>query len=100
MEKNVQTRIFIGCLVTSEVRMHLKSSHPWQLAQIDPQSSPLIETHYHNQTYVGRFLGHPFVSLQELKQHQEEVIAHLAEFCPALTSAPLKIQIFPQTFIR
>lgn len=100
MNSAAQSRLFVGCLLTSEVRMHLKKSQAWQLALVDPHSCLLVETHFQNQGYVGRFVKQDLLSLEQLDVEQQAVLTALQGYCAELAPAAFSIHIFPQLFIQ
>ncbi|MGK5595049.1 MAG: hypothetical protein ACSNEK_06805 [Parachlamydiaceae bacterium] len=101
MATKVFLRLFVGVLITSEIRMHLNLSIKWKEAQILKELDPnrLTEVHFHHDNYAGKFLPHETFSLDELKLQEQEILAKLKGYCPKLGIEKIKLKIFPQQFI-
>lgn len=95
---NTIIKFFVGCPLTSELRMHLKESHTWNQASVDPDRK-LIETRFQKQDYFGRYFDGQQLELQELKQIESEVRSHMQIFCPKLNAEHLTMYVFPQLFL-
>lgn len=91
-------KFFIGCPLTSELRMHLKESNAWNQASIDPDRK-LIESRFQKHDYLGRYYDGQQLELHELKQIAAEVRFNMQKFCPKLNSERLEIFVFPQIFL-
>lgn len=91
-------KFFVGCPLTSELRMHLKESPAWNQASVDPEHK-LIETRFQKQDYLGRYFEGEQLELKELRRMETEVREHLQHFCPKLNSERLGMVVFPQIFI-
>lgn len=105
-EKGVLLKLFAGCFVNSELRMHIKASPEWKEHQIvcngDPDSLQLV--HFEDKDYLGYYLDPPCLSLKELEHLEGKVQQAIRGFfrkyqpdSPSLESLPL--HIFTQAFI-
>ncbi|MCE5316959.1 MAG: hypothetical protein LLG04_06300 [Parachlamydia sp.] len=95
---NTITKFFIGCPLTSELRMHLKESSAWNQASIDPDRN-LIEVRFQKQDYLGRYYDGQQLELRELKQIETDMRARMQSYCPKLNSEKLAFCVFPQIFL-
>lgn len=101
MGKKVFLKLFAGVLISSEIRMHLNTSMRWKEAQILKEFDPfhLSEVHFHDENYIGKFLPHNQLHLDELQIEAKAILDKIHEYCPGLKMEKLKVKIFPQQFI-
>ncbi len=104
MSVNIQNqllvKLFVGCTLTSEIRMHLNESRLWNQAQVAPrQERDLIETRFQQQEYLGRFLNEKELAIPELKEIEKGVRSSIESYCPKLNSDRLSFCVFPQLFL-
>lgn len=99
--ESVSTKLFIGYLISQEVRMHLNNSSIWKEIQAFPKENThhLREVHHNNKSFIGAFLFSKTPSLEELKKTQSFVSSNLQSYCEKLNVESLKITIFPQIFL-
>ena len=93
----MQIKLFAGCLLTSEMKMHLRQSSAWKNAQLEP--NPLVETPYQGKDYFGRYLDHEKHTVQNLRDIQIEINTTISCCCPNLAGREFEIKLFPQTLI-
>ena len=100
-EKKLTVKLFMGFLINSEMRMHLASSIAWKEAQILKEMNPnhLLEVHFQEENYVGKFLPEACIKLSEIKQYEAEVRERLLTYCPTLKQEKFKLYILSQQFI-
>ena len=60
-KNKVTARIFVGCPMSSEMKMYLKKSELWKQASID--QTGLTVVNYQSKEYLGLFLDHSYLSL-------------------------------------
>jgi hypothetical protein len=103
MEKNtndhIAIKMFLGCLITPEIRMHLHNSPSWKQSSIAISSTHLKEIHFQEKDYFGHFLAQSQISLNALKESQKELLTHLQQHCPDLCTDSVKMVVFPQVFL-
>lgn len=94
-------RLFVGCPLNSEIKMHLNQSRQWKQTTISPHrnNKELIEIHHQGKDYLGYHLDLEKATLADLKQIEEHVKGQLQIFCPDLEIEKIKVCIFPQVFI-
>lgn len=97
----VTLRLFIGCLLTSEIKMHLNQSNQWKHLVISPTKSEndLVEVHYRGKDYLGSYLPRDTLSIDDLKKIEKPIKQSLKAYCPGLEVENLKLQIFAQVFV-
>jgi|GEM_PF-5773579 len=93
----MQTRLFAGCLLTSEIKMHLRNSSAWHNAQLEP--GHLITVPYESKEYLGRYLNKERHTIQDLKDVQMILNRTLAACCPDLAGREFEIKLFTHTFV-
>ena len=98
---NISTRIFLGCQLNSEVRIHLNNSASWKREKALPGESQqrLEEIRYRDQDFIGFFLRKEEPSLEDLKEAMKAVQTLLQGHCGDLKVDSLKTAIFPQVFL-
>ncbi|KIC74290.1 hypothetical protein DB42_BH00240 [Neochlamydia sp. EPS4] len=100
LKDGVNLKIFIGCLITSELRMHLNQSLLWKQNKIAPElNSALREIHFQDKDYIGIYPTTDKISLMALKEIEKEILQLLTTYCPLLPTEKIKILIFSQVFI-
>jgi len=100
ISNKVTVRLFAGCQLTSEIRMYLKQSASWKQAQIgDSDVRDIVETHYQEKDYLGRYIRKQSLTLKELYEIEGSIRKALTTYCPELSAETLKIYVFPQVFI-
>lgn len=100
IENKIKFKIFIGCVISAELRMHLHQSALWKLAKIGPQDQKkLNETHFNQKDYIGFFLAQDRINLPELKVWESKILEELKAYCPHFPSEKIKVLVFSQVFI-
>jgi hypothetical protein len=94
-------RIFIGCLLTSEIRMHLNQSKFWRQISILPTDNEkeLIEVRHQSKDYLGRYLTQEKILISDLDQTAIAIRTRLQDYCPGYAAHSIKICVFGQVFI-
>jgi hypothetical protein len=94
------TKLFLGCSLTSELKMHLNSSPEWLDTKIDStHSDALKEVPFENQKFVGLYLEEEKLTLDALKEHEAKLRLKIGSYCCRLDCSNLKCFIFSQFFI-
>ncbi|MBA3603197.1 MAG: hypothetical protein H0W50_06060 [Parachlamydiaceae bacterium] len=95
------TKLFAGFFLSSELKMHLNSSHEWKSLTVTPvDSQEFREIHYDNKKYVGHYLPEEKLTLAEIKAYELQMTQKLLTYCPKLTSTHLKFSLLAQLFIH
>jgi hypothetical protein len=98
-ENKIKFKLFVGCLITSDMRLHLNQSPLWKRAKIIHDQNDLVETHFHDKDYIGLFLPENKINLSELKEIEKQILAIFKEYLPQFSSEKIKILVFSQIFI-
>lgn len=93
----IDSKLFIGCRISSEIRMHLNKSIQWKHATILAEG--LKEVCYQDKEYLGFYLQSKKLTIKELGFFQQNIRQQLHIYCPALATEQLEIFIFPQVFL-
>lgn len=99
--QRVTVKLFVGYLMTSDIRMYLKQSSSWKQAKIlkEPDLRDLLETHFQDRDYIGKYISHSSLTISELRTMESSIHQSLLNYCPELSQETLKIYVFPQVFI-
>lgn len=97
----ISTRIFAGCSITSEIRMHLNYSIEWKHEALSSStvSSRFQEVRLHGKDYFGCYIEHKTYKTKELEEIQDIIRDQLKAFCPKLDTETIDIYIIPQVFV-
>lgn len=101
MNAQVQLQLFVGCLLTSEIRLHISLSKEWQQDKILHIKKELFlqEVRYQEKEYIGIAIAHETVSTARAEQIAFEVQNKIAYYCPEINTNTLTTVIFPQIFL-
>lgn len=97
----ILAKLFIGCSLTSDLRLQLSKSHPWKEALImkNTTSDTLQEIIFQNKSYLGIYCEQFGKTLSEIELIKSTIIEHIKIFCPEYESEKLKFFVFPQIFV-
>lgn len=100
LTSKVSERLFLGCPLTSELRMHLNQSILWKHQKIaaDP-GLKIQEVHYEGKDYLGIYLKLEKISLSDLEKQKLFLSEKIKEFCPKFSPEGLGFFVFFQVFI-
>lgn len=93
----IEVKIFLGILVTSEIKAHLKYSRPWKQAVLD-SSCELKDIEKNQHHYIGKFIPQA-LSLKELKFEEEIIKKNLQFYCAKINLDQHRCYIFSQLFL-
>lgn len=100
LQNQLIVKLFVGCVLTSEVRMHLHESPAWKQALIAPaHERDLVEIRFQGEQYLGRFVEKQELPLHELKTIEQQVRGSIQTYCPQLNLERLSCCVFPQIFL-
>ncbi len=101
LRDRITVRMFIGCLITSDLKLLLTKSHAWKEAQIVRSGKPgeFEEILYQNKTYFGVFAPESGITKSEISQAELELINKIKLYCPEYEIDKIKTFVFPQVFI-
>ena len=94
---HMNVKLFVGTVLTREIRMLLNESHEWKQDQFI--SKKLVEVHLHDKNYIGHYSQDQQLSLTKLKEEKDTICKELALYCPEYDLDSFKFYIFPQIFI-
>lgn len=97
----VTTRLFVGCAVTSELKMYLSQSIKWKhvniLATKNPEDLSII--HHHGKDYIGLYAQHDKITVAELEEIEKIIKQQIQIYCPQIEIQKVNSVVFPQLFI-
>lgn len=101
LSQSVSAQLFLGCPITSEIRLFLNSSPSWKQIKTLPgeNTESLKEIHHEDKDYIGTFLEKTEPNLEDLLTAQKNVFKLLKGYCQELKVENLKLNIFPQIFL-
>ena len=91
-QQKVATQLFIGCVITPDIRIALNQSKTWRQAKIGV-SDELKEQRYHNKDYLGLFVPGELVTLEQIAAAEASVRTHLHEYCSEVDSDAVTVYI-------
>lgn len=103
IQNRVHVKLFVGFRLTAELRMHLNQSASWKQDSVgEPaeDSGRLVEVHFQENIYIGKFITRDRVTVQDLKEYELQTTKQILEYCPNLSQDALKFCIFPQFFVQ
>lgn len=98
IEERITIKLFIGCLLTPEIKLFLEQSKLWQQQRIG-KNAPLTTIHFKNKEYIGTFISQKQPSLAELQKQETTIKTLLAEYCPEFNTDTINTKIFSQVFL-
>ncbi len=101
VQQGLKLRVFVGCLIDSEVRMHLAYSDVWKREQVirTDEGETLDKIKHEEKEYVGHTIDHATLSLDEVHEHEQYVRRALSRYCPELDVDKFKISVISQLFL-
>lgn len=102
MQAAVSIKLFMGVVVTPELKMHLAHSHSWQEARIiDSQKGDLLhQIHFQNKEYIGLYADQASLQLPDVEQLKNNILSQLTDYCPKITKIEnMAVYLFPQLFL-
>lgn len=102
LQKRMKVKLFVGCLLTSDLGYHLEKSHFWKelsLAQIHTHSPQLQQVRFKSKSYFGSYCKEESQTIPQLESLRMYIEEKFAECCPSAAMSRLKTYIFPQLFI-
>lgn len=98
MSDRISTKLFLGGLLTTELKFQLDRNPEWTQQQTyHPNHFKLIQ---HNQKeYLGIYLSPPPYPLNDLKESVETLKNDLQKFCPKFSLDNWTVTIIPQVFV-
>lgn len=99
INSKVSLRLFLGCHLTAELRLHLEKSQAWKETRIGPTGSHhLVINHFHQKEYIGFFVGEG-VNLSKLKETETLILQAIQSYCPEIDLKHCQVLAFSQLFI-
>ncbi|MDP1879407.1 MAG: hypothetical protein Q8K60_00540 [Parachlamydiaceae bacterium] len=93
----IEVKIFLGFLVTSEIKANLKYSSSWKQAILDT-TCELKDIEKNQRHYIGKFIPQE-LTLKELKNEEEIIKKNLQLYCPKINLDQHRCYFFSQLFI-
>lgn len=100
-KSHIGAKLFVGCLMNGELRMHLNGSELWKQAklQLKGTETTLTQTHFEQHDYIGIFSAKNPLTVEELRTLETTLRSQLHLYCPKLDVAKIKLNLFTQLFI-
>lgn len=102
ISEKITVKIFAGCLMPSDLRLHLSKSKEWQLISVIPLESREIrlqEVHFQGKDYLGYYLEDDLIQIKDLQEIKTAIQLFLKRFCPEYQAVDLKVYVIPQIFV-
>lgn len=97
----ILAKLFIGCSLTSDLKLQLSKSHPWKEALImkNANEDMLQEIMFQNKSYLGIYCEQFGKTLSEIELIKATIIQKIKTYCPEYESEKLNFFVFPQIFV-
>ncbi|MDF2577867.1 MAG: hypothetical protein K0S74_1351 [Chlamydiales bacterium] len=101
MTAGIKVQLFVGCLLTSELKLQLSLSQNWKQDKLFPANDKdsIKEIRYKEKEYVGFLLDAPKVSLRETEAKLKKLQIQLSDYCESLEPEQFKAYLLPQIFL-
>lgn len=99
LKNRLQTKLFVGCLITPDLYRNLSTNSEYQSAKIYAAPESLIEVDYRGKHYIGRYSKASPCSSAELKLLEEDVAQKIGSIAPSFIKNHHHLFIFSQIFI-
>lgn len=105
MDTETQTRVtlklFAGCPLNAEMKMHLSRSIKWRQASIMPtrDESNLMQVSYHGMEYLGIYFDSESIDIKQLKSAEGSIKNLLSIYLSDLDLSEARVKVFCQVFI-
>jgi hypothetical protein len=96
--KGVSTKIFVGCVVSQEIQIHLDSSDLWKQEKYSNEENGLKMIDFNERQYFGMLIDSSQASMTELENTQISIEEGLRKYCPDLVSS-INLIAFPQVYL-
>ena len=102
MKTGVTFKIFVGFLVTHELETHLQKSPLFKKNAILPpkEKRSLKKIPFENKEYIGNYIEHSKLTLNDLPSIENELRDHLHELCPDFKHEKHQVKVFSQALIH
>lgn len=102
MASQITTRLFLGVLVTAELKMHMAQSNAWRDAAFSAGGGghPLSVVRFQRKEYLGHYLATDEVSLGDLEEASSAICALLEKLFPDFDVDKCTPALFPQVFVH
>ncbi len=91
-EQKVATQLFVGCMITPDIRIAMNQSKTWRQAQIGV-SDELKEQPYQGKDYLGTFVSGQQIPLPQIDQVEKTVRERLRHYCPSINSDAVAVYV-------
>ncbi len=99
IKERVITKLFVGCVLTTEIRIALNHSSAWNQAKILADESELKEQRFQGKDYFGIFVHSDQIPIHELRLREAAVRSRLRFYCPALANNHFNVYLLPITLV-
>lgn len=93
----MQARLFMGILVSSELRLFLDQSVQWK-EDVELNSSALQQLNYNKSAYIGFYIP-SLLPLMEVYEKEKQLKNQLQVYCSKINLETLNCKIFSQILI-
>lgn len=102
LSNKITTKLFVGCHITPEMRLHLNKSKEWKQLAVTPMEIREIkiqEIHYQGKDYFGFYLSDNTAKVIQLQNMKATIQSILKNFCPEYHVDSPHVYVLPQVFI-
>lgn len=97
----ISVKLFVGCMITPDLRLQLNQNTDWQrmIAFPDSNTDKVQELHYQDKDYFGKFLKEAQPTLAEIRSAEKVIRSAIENYCPSTDASSIKLQLFSQIFL-
>lgn len=102
MQTSKQTvKIFIGLLLSPDLKWRLQKTSSWKEAQIDWQSQTtgFKNISFQGDEYLGFYLENELITIPELKEYELKIKNKIKQLYPEFDTNSCNISLFSQLFV-
>lgn len=98
--QKISFKLFVGVMISSEIKMHLQQSKIWKQIEILPKKEELSIIHFRGKEYLGSYLSKGHFALPELEQFSLFIKTRFKDYCPNFPNIDqVEICFFSQVFV-
>lgn len=102
LSNKITAKLFVGCHITPEMRLHLNKSKEWKQISVIPieiREVNIQEIHYQGKDYFGFYLSDHTAKIKELQNMKTSIQSILKNCCPEYHVTSPRVYVLPQIFI-
>lgn len=101
-DNRVTSKIFIGVELTMDMKINLNRNPEWKQLTVvkDDTNENLLVVRYDDKEFVGKYIHSPMLTMEAVREQSKAVGTLLESFLPEYNIDALKMNLFPQIFVK